>query len=266
MNAQECEDIKIPGFYAHAGVVPECKPFARFHGNREVVIFFHGLTGSPHDFHSYVPAYEAAGYDVVVPLLPGHGSHISHLERLTYKELFIPFQPLNDYLRARYERVHLVGLSYGAVLTANLALRRPPDSVCFLAPAFYLTQNTEKKMRMVSRLHLYRFKGRAAKTTLSGKNFKQHPFTYAHVPFLAASDLHAHAQEIRAHMSGQNWRVFHAHGDSDETTKLDENKQFLLDTFTDYTFHSVPGGTHVLPRSVGANEAALQHLAWLKRV
>lgn len=257
---------QIPGFYRHPGVKPQCEPFARLHGNKEVVAFFHGFTGTPHDFRSYVEAYEEAGFDVVVPLLPGHGSHVSHLERLTFRELYIPFEPINDYLRERYERVHLVGLSYGAVLTANLALNRKPDSISFLAPAFYLTKGTEKNMRFVRRFHIQKIKSRVAKSVTSGnKNFRPHPYTYGHIPFQPATDLHARAEGIREQMREQEWEVYHAHGTVDATTDMAYNKQFLEGAFSDYTFYRVENGTHVLPLSAGSAELAQHHLQWLKR-
>lgn len=263
---QTIDPQKIPGFYEHDHVQPGSKPFTILNGNTEVVVFLHGFTGSPHDFQDFVKPYSQAGFDIVAPLTPGHGSHISHLERLTYAELFIPFIPLVDYLKPLYKKVHIVGLSYGAILTTDLVLQRDVHSVSYLAPAFFLTQGSERNMAFVRRFRLHALKSRIAKAKMSAKKFfRANPGTYVHIPFAPAVALHKHAEEIRPQMVGKPWHVFHAHGDRDETTPLEANRRFLSSAFEDYHFYHVPKGTHVLPRSEGWQELAKAHLTWLEQ-
>lgn len=262
---KDLQPPQIPGFYRHEGVAEECLPFAHLQGRDRVVVFFHGFTGSPHDFRNYARPYVAAGFDVVVPLIPGHGSHISRLERLGFRELYIPFEPLADWLLPRYRQVHLVGLSYGAILTAQLAMNRRFASLSFLAPAFFLTADSERNLALVQRLRLYLVKGRVAKTTASrNQAFRPHPYTYAHIPFRPATELLSRARQIREQLKGLPWSVFHGHGDADDTTPLLENRALLAHSFDDYTFFRVRNGTHVLPLSVGAADLALAHITWLE--
>ncbi len=265
---KDLQAAQIPGFYRHEGVAEDCLPFAHLEGHDRVVVFFHGFTGSPHDFRNYALPYVAAGFDVVVPLIPGHGSHISRLERLGFRELYIPFEPLADWLMPRYRQVHLVSLSYGAILTTQLALNRPDrpfTTMSYLAPAFFLTADSERSLALVQRLRLYLVKGRVAKTTASrDRAFRPHPYTYAEIPFRPATELLTRARQIRAQLQGLPWSVFHGHGDADDTTPLLENRALLAHSFADYTFHRVRNGTHVLPLSVGADELARAHIAWLE--
>ena len=113
MNTQS-EQRGIPGFTSDRQVKPECAPFSMEGSNKQAMLLIHGLTGTPQDFRNYARYYFDAGYDVFVPLWPGHGSHISILERLGYREYFIPFPPLMRWLRERYMRVHITALSYGS--------------------------------------------------------------------------------------------------------------------------------------------------------
>lgn len=258
---------KIPGFYQHAQVRPESRPFALLAEHDEAIVFLHGFTGSPYDYQNFVQTYHKGGYDVIVPLIPGHGSHVAHLERLTYTELFIPFIPLVDYLKPRYKKLHMVGLSYGAVLTTDLVMQRPVDSVSYLAPAFFLAEGSERNMRMVRRFKIHAIRNRIAKAkTRAQKFFNTTSGTYGHIPFGPAVALHEHSEALRPQMLGLPWHVFHAHGDRDDTTPLEANRRFLSQAFDDYHFYHVPKGTHVLPRSEGWQGLAQAHLNWLEQV
>lgn len=265
MSTQQLDRRGIPGFSLDQLVRPECAPFSMEVGNAEAMLFIHGLTGSPQDFRTYIPQYFDRGYDVFVPLWPGHGSHISVLERLSYREFFIPFPPLMRWLLERYQKVHITALSYGSILAADLSLQLPPASLSFLAPAFFLMVQTEKKIALMKGLKMP-LTGRVRKKKLDarGKPVQRVTFTYDAIPAASVLALHNRSLMIRPQLGDLELPIFHAHGDQDETTSYFSNHQFLSQTIKNYSFYPVPGGQHILPLDPGQGLMAAQHLRWLK--
>jgi len=257
---------QIPGFYRDSHVKPECRPFCRVEGNGKVMLFVHGLTGSPADFREYVNPYVEAGYDVFVPLWPGHGSHISLLERLTYRELFIPFEPLMGYLKSRYEEIHVTALSYGSIIAADLVLKHPSRTLSFLAPAFYLAVPKEKSIAWAKRLKMHRFRKRVPKARIkeNGEPTQRDDYTYDAIALLPALELHERSEAIRGQLAQCAIPVFHAHGDKDPTTPFHSNHLFLKEIMANYHYYQVPNGEHVLPLDPGNGAMAQAHLKWLE--
>ncbi len=263
MAPNHIDEQQIPGFYETDFVKTCCKPFKIVRNHPRAMMFIHGLTGSPADFRAYTAPFVEAGYDVFVPLWPGHGSHISFLERLGYRELFIPFTPLMNYLTRHYRAVHITALSYGAIIGADLALDHSLHTISFLAPAFLLNEVQERKMVWVKRLKMYRYRSRISKHKINPE-FEGDGTTYDEIALLPAVELHKRCARIRGTLNGRSLPVFHAHGERDGTTPLQGNRQFLENTFPNYRFHLVKGAGHVLPVEPGWQELASEHLQWLK--
>ena len=258
-------DQSIPGFSLDPQVRPQCAPFSMEAGNPRAMLLIHGLTGTPQDYRNYAKHYFEAGYDVFAPIWPGHGSHISILERLSYREFFIPFPPLMRRLTERYAKVHVTALSYGCIIAADVALGQPPATLTFLAPAFYLTVQTERKIALMKGLRMP-LTGRVRKKKINkeGKPIKRVTFTYDAIPAASVLAMHGRCQAIRPQLSALAMPIFHAHGDRDDTTAMHSNHQFLSKTIADYHFYHVPGGEHILPIDPGQEAMARAHLAWLK--
>ncbi len=87
------------------------------------ILFIHGFTGSPQSFSPQYRSAIAAGFNVSVPLLRGHGSQIEDMLDTRYSDY------LNDVLVAHREfcpngeQIYVVGLSMGGTLALDLALR-----------------------------------------------------------------------------------------------------------------------------------------------
>jgi len=254
---------QLPGLYQSALTDAKKRPFYHLDGRDEVVVFIHGFTGSPADFQLFCPTYRDAGFDFVVPLMPGHGSHAASLEGLSFRELFIPYCPLITSLRKRYRKVHVVGLSYGGVIATRLALLQAVDSLCLLAPAFFLDRKSEFKMRWVKRLRLYRFKSRIKKDARVTANLVQPNLSYPAIPLYPAVELHDQARILRHHIRKLKPPVLHVHGDNDLTTPIQRNRQFLRRHIPQYHFELAQGGPHILPLCPQYEHIANTHLSWL---
>jgi carboxylesterase len=72
-----------------------------------------------------VDALGAAGFTVVAPLLPGHGTTVEDLARTTWSDWTSAASDALDGLRTRCDRVVVAGLSMGGGITAWLAEHNP---------------------------------------------------------------------------------------------------------------------------------------------
>ena len=126
----------------------DCTP--QFHraqaSRRGAVLLLHGFGGCPQQFNALAPLLAAAGFDVLVPRLPGHGHALlaDGSEDLTAVPTGRDWEPrygdfvlsMNDMLAASPGLRVLVGFSLGGALAVNAALRAPElyDRLLLLAP------------------------------------------------------------------------------------------------------------------------------------
>ena len=77
----------------------------------------------------------AAGYSVELPRLPGHGTTVEDMKTTTWSDWSGAALAAYDDLRARCDKVAVVGLSMGGGLTAFVAENRPDVAACvFINP------------------------------------------------------------------------------------------------------------------------------------
>jgi len=113
----------------------------------KVCLFFHGFTATPEQFLPIGEAFFQAGYNVVIPLLPGHGlagNWDSDNPPPLPEEQHI-YQRFGLYwleqVQALGEQVVIGGLSGGSTLAAWLALERPESIHRALLFAPYLSNS-----------------------------------------------------------------------------------------------------------------------------
>jgi carboxylesterase len=99
------------------------------------VLLLHGLTGTPVDMHYMKDALVAQGYTVSAPLLPGRGTRPSDMFSLSWEDWMSPALAEYDKLARDHENVIVGGLSAGATMTLDIALRRKPSAVVLCATA-----------------------------------------------------------------------------------------------------------------------------------
>lgn len=114
------------------------KPF-EFRGGDVGVLLVHGYTGSPCEMLPVGEYLSHRGITAVCPLLPGHGTRASELNRISWRQWFDAVIEAYDSLAKRCSTVFVAGLSMGGVLALHLAAHRPVAGVgafaSFLRPA-----------------------------------------------------------------------------------------------------------------------------------
>jgi carboxylesterase len=105
-------------------------------GRRDAaVLLLHGLTGTPRDMRFLKDALVADGYIVSAPLLPGRGTRPSDMYGLCWEDWMSAALAAYDDLASEHEDVIVGGLSAGATMTLDIALRRDPRALLLCATA-----------------------------------------------------------------------------------------------------------------------------------
>ncbi|MEJ5945123.1 alpha/beta fold hydrolase [Pseudokineococcus basanitobsidens] len=89
------------------------------------VLALHGFTGSPASVGPWARALRAAGAEVAVPRLPGHGTSVADLDRSTWRDWYSLARADLHRLAGRCDVVVVAGLSMGGALALRLAVHEP---------------------------------------------------------------------------------------------------------------------------------------------
>ena len=136
-----------------SGVLPGAEPFALPSDSGRGFLLCHGFTGTPQSMRPWGEALSAAGYDVLCPLLPGHGTTWQEMNRTGYGDWLAAVEEALARLRARNGRVVVGGLSMGGSLALRLAQLHPEqvDGLVLVNPAVLLT---DPRLRLLPVLKL----------------------------------------------------------------------------------------------------------------
>lgn len=119
---------------------PRARPFD-LGGGPDAVLCLHGLTGTPAEMRPLAECVnQTLGWRCVAPLLPGHGTNVEDLRRRRWTQWLDAAHEAHAGLRRAHGRVHLAGLSMGALLAVELWRTHARDaaSLVLMAPALWL--------------------------------------------------------------------------------------------------------------------------------
>ena len=104
-------------------ILPGAEPY--FHqGSVDGVLVLHGFTGNPTSMRPLAERFADAGYSVMLPRLPGHGTTVADMMTTNWDDWSGAALAAYDDLATRCSRVVVVGLSMGGGLAALVAERR----------------------------------------------------------------------------------------------------------------------------------------------
>lgn len=112
-----------------AALIPGCEPWTHRAGAGTGALVLHGFTGSPVSVRNVAEAVAAAGHDVELPRLPGHGTTVDDMLRTGWHDWISAAQAAFDALVERVERVVVISQSMGGTLALRTALDRPDATV-----------------------------------------------------------------------------------------------------------------------------------------
>jgi carboxylesterase len=119
---------------AQTGVVHGCGEVRVEKAAPAAALLLHGLYGSPADFADLPARLAAAGFDVVAPLLPGHGRVPDDVDAVWAEDYRKAARAAYDDVAATHPRVAVVGFGMGGALALVVAAERKPSAVVLANP------------------------------------------------------------------------------------------------------------------------------------
>lgn len=105
--------------------MPGCEPLSHVGGSPIGILVVHGFTGTPASMRGVADAMVAAGYDVELPRLPGHGTTVHDMITTGWSDWSTEVARARAALADRCDRLVLVGQSMGATLVLASAVADP---------------------------------------------------------------------------------------------------------------------------------------------
>ena len=163
------------------GAAKKAWPFQIKNNNTILAILVHGFTGTPYDLWVLADFLAENQMDVEVPLLAGHGGSMATLlqsnEEAWYRSLL---QAVQDNV-GKYERIFLVGYSFGANLALQISLD-VPEITAIISLGIPIIMRDEKNIRLFLPL-VKIFNKPYKKSWLNGEEANLEEFgRYSHIP------------------------------------------------------------------------------------
>lgn len=114
-------------------------------------LLVHGLTATPATMAPTIEALEEAGYHVMAPMLPGHGTCVEELIHTPASAWVNAVHAAYEKLAAQYDDIYYVGLSLGGLLGLELAESHPTQlrAMALLAPALEFMPSVQRLVPIV---------------------------------------------------------------------------------------------------------------------
>ncbi len=118
---------------------PTCLTRLMTHGapTDRAIVFYHGFTNCPKQFESLGERFFAAGYNVYIPRLPGHGyldKMTDALARVTIEEIMASATDAARAAAGLGERTHVAGISMGGILAETVGMSETLASATGISP------------------------------------------------------------------------------------------------------------------------------------
>jgi carboxylesterase len=188
------------------------------------LLFIHGFTASPAEMRQMAESLSSkTGWRCIGPLLPGHGTRVDDMEGTSAEDWVRSIDQAYAEIAGTCDHVFLVGLSLGALLAANVALRRSGDSklrgMILMAPAFGVRAWRAIGMHLLRPVRKLRDKGKRA-----SDYFLDHRlYTYLHIPLNRAAEvLRLGRQTIERIGTLKNLPTLMFIGERESTVSLDK--------------------------------------------
>ncbi|MSP90397.1 MAG: hypothetical protein EXR79_01105 [Myxococcales bacterium] len=248
-------------------------------GGRAGALVLHGLTGSPWEVRPLADAFVTHGFSVALPVLAGHATSVRALQGTGWRDWLASADAALAWLDTRCDRIHLCGLSMGALLALLLArhrrpqvggpARRPLASVALLATALHLPGWQRVAAAALTRLGWPEVLGKDA-PDLPGA---ARPPCYDAIPLNAVTELEDLQDVVRRGLGPLPCPVLALHGAADRTVPCRAVLAELTGSMgPGLVAVSLPRVGHLLPRTEAGSEVVrrvMEHaraadLAWAR--
>ncbi|MBI2208341.1 alpha/beta fold hydrolase [Candidatus Woesearchaeota archaeon] len=110
-------------------------------------LLVHGLTSSTQEMEELASYLHSKEYTVLAPLLKGHSASVKDLSKTTWQDWYSSVTEDFDFLNKNCDKIYVIGLSIGAMLSLHLAANIKNNKIkglVLLAPAIFYTSPLAK--------------------------------------------------------------------------------------------------------------------------
>lgn len=182
---------------------------------RAAALCLHGFTGTPYEVRSLGEALAERGIRARGPALPGHNETPERLARTTHGEWRAAVREHVRELRAEHERVFVVGMSMGGLLTLDVAAEERLDAVITIGVPLRLARPVEWLVPLLKHLKPMISKSEGSDIRDAAAR-ERHP-SYAVMPLRAVHELLRLQRLVRANLQRVTAPIYIAHGAHDKT-------------------------------------------------
>jgi len=231
---------------------------------RAAALCLHGLTGTPYEVRSIGEALSAAGIAALGPALPGHNETPEHLARVSHGEWVAAAREALARLRATHERVFVIGLSMGGLVSLTLAAEERVDAAIVIGVPLRLRQQAVRLVPIAKRFMPF-FPKSVGSDIRDAAARARHP-SYDRMPLASIHELLRLQRRVRALLSRIEAPLLVAHGALDRTAHPDDAQEILRGVASVEREHlCLPASGHVVPVDVDAADFVAAALRFLRR-
>lgn len=230
------------------------------------VLLIHGFTGAPTEMRPLGEFLADRGYAVRAPLLPGHGTQASDLNRVRWTQWAQTVQDAFDLLARDTQEVFVAGLSMGAVLALHLAANQPAvRGLLLFAPGLRVLDRRLPLSAVVRYVQPLRPKDELATLDFADREGYNRCWSYEEYPVGGAYQLWRLQCAVRGELAKVHQPMIIFQGYLDRAVRRD-SPQVILDrvSSTDKRMVWLERSGHALTVDAEREEVFAACLAWLQ--
>ncbi len=180
-------------------IIPTTEPFF-FPGNHIGCLLVHGFTGTPKEMRWMGKYLNQQGFTVLGVRLGGHATHPADMIRTNYTDWLASVEDGYQLLSGAVERVYLMGLSMGGMLSLTVASYLSVSGVVAMSTPYKLVDDWRLGYtEMLSKIQPYIPKSRAAPDAswFDKEAFKSH-ISYPQNPVRSVGELNKLGAQMHA--------------------------------------------------------------------
>jgi carboxylesterase len=240
--------------------------------SKPACLLIHGFTGTPKEMRWMGEYLNQQGYTCLGVRLAGHATHPEDMVRSRYTDWIASAEDGYHLLRGITDKIFLVGLSMGGILSLLMSTRlaqRVRGVVAMSTPSRLPTDYPIRLLKLISLLLKYRPKTKEAPGSgwFDKSAYADH-ISYASNPVRSSAELKQLLLEMHAALPKVNVPVLLMHS-KDDTYILSRDMDHIyagLVNAQDKTKLYITGSGHVLPRDAARQQVFQSALEFIQRI
>lgn len=231
------------------------------------VVLVHGFTGSPYEVRYLGEQLAHGGFAVSAPLLPGHGTMQGDLDATTWMDWTVAVERAVDAMRARCEKVAIVGQSLGGLLALYTAShRRDVACVASLAAPLWFDGLSAHVAALTTRgvLRCVRAIPKLGGSDVRDKRVKAENPCYPAIPTKALAQLLAFFRVVDGELANVTQPVLVVHAHRDHTAPVACAK-YIAEATRAVRMRLLDNSYHLIAADVDRDIVAAEVIQFLRR-